>query len=93
MNAKRLDSHVTEFIPKDKTDFYSVRNLTLAMFKLNEGTLFSSRTASQFLREQFRIYVDYHVMVEVLESLTRLDVLDYDHVGRDGCEVYILKIK
>lgn len=90
MQTKNINNHVVDFIPEDRTDFHSIRNMTQAMFKLNNGTIFTSRTASQFVREQFGINVDYHIMVEILESLERLEVLKYDGVDKTGCQRYMM---
>jgi len=93
MNARKLNAYVTEFIPETITDNHSIRNMVQAMFKMNNGTIFTSRTASQLMRDQFGVYVDYHIMVDILESLERLDVLDYDGINQDGCQRYKLVIK
>lgn len=90
MKTEQLDRYVTQFTPENKTDFHSLSNMTHAMFKLNNGTLFTSRTASQYTREQFGVYVDPHIMLEILERLVRLDILEYDRV-KEGEQVYILK--
>lgn len=91
MKRIEFDKHVVEFKPENDRDMDRLVNLTRAMMKIHDDTVFTSLTASQNIRVLFGIYIDTHVMIEVLERLQHQDVLSYAGVNADCMERFAVK--
>ncbi len=91
MKTEQLSVYTIKITPENETNKNTIRNLVLAIIKLNNGTVFTKYTMSQYLREQFGLVIDMYDVLDALEKLTFFDVLQHDGIDRDMQQRYILK--